>query len=192
MLRDLYFYPLAILVIAAIIWAALSYGAQDKLTDEEIIAQGYEIEGEQLLQLTAAPATNYEYVGATSSEPAYVKMWTDIARNNIGGSAGVFAPLNSDYERVFGGKTLRMTITARRSSVKPLAEFDMGYFTASVGDSGWQRRTLSRDWQTYDFIFSPNPPKGDPDIDYFGIWPGEAGSGQMMDVAKMQIDVLPE
>lgn len=192
MLRDLFFYPLAILIVAGIIAAALTFDAQETLTDEEIMAQGYKLEGEPLLQLVAAPATNYEYVAPASNDVAFVKMWTDIARNNIGGSAGVFAPLSSDYERVFGGKTLRMTIIARQNKDNPLSEFDMGYFTASVGDSGWQRRILSKDWQAYSFTFAPNPPKGDPDIDYFGIWPGEAGSGQMMDVAKMQIDILPE
>ena len=192
MLRDLYFYPLALMVIAAVIGAALMSGEHETLSPQDILEQGYSAEGQGLSRLVASPGTNYEFVSEKGSQPAYVIMWTDIARANIGGSAGVFAPLGPDYERAFGGQDLRMTITARQSAANPLTEFDMGYFTATVGDSAWQRRALTPDWQDYSFTFSPNPPRGEADIDYFGIWPGEAGSGQRMDVSKMRIEVLSQ
>jgi len=104
----------------------------------------------------------------------------------------VFAPLNSDYERAFAGEKLRMTITARQSRSQPLEEFDMGYFTAGAGDSGWFRRALTPDWQDYSFEFTPGLPKATADIDYFGVWPGDSAEELSMDISKMRIEVLSQ
>jgi hypothetical protein len=191
MLRDLYFYPLALLVTLGIVLFALSLGAYERPSDTQIKTDGYILEGDALTKLTASAGTNYDYVAATGSSPAYVRLWTHVRRDNVGASAGIFAPLNSDYERVFAGERLRMTVTARQSRNRPLEQFDVGYFTAGAGDSGWKRMNLTPGWSAYSFEFTPGFPQDDPDIDYFGIWPGETAEPLSMDVAKMQIEVLP-
>ena len=191
MLRDLYFYPLAALVIGGIIAYALSLGSYERPSDIDIATNGYVMSGEQFTNLTTSAGTNAEYIAATPNSPAYARLWTHIAKGNLGPSAGVFAPLNSDYERAFAGKTLRMTVTARQSRNAPLEEFQMGYFTAGAGDSGWKTRTLTPDWKDYTFQFKPGLPQGAADIDYFGIWPGETAEQLSMDVSKMRIEVMP-
>ena len=190
MLKDRFFYPLALALIAAMIWFALSRSSVTKLSDACIWQNGFVTQGEDLITLTASPGTTYEYVGATPNDPAYVIAMTQIPRRDAPPSAGVFAALGPDYERALAGQKIRITISARQGRKNPLDQFDMGYFTAGAGDSGWRRRTLGPDWQDYTLDFSPKPPNGDPDLDYMGIWPGDAGEQQAMDIASMKIDVL--
>ena len=190
MLKDRFFYPLALALIAGMIWFALSRATVTKLTDACIWQNGFIAQGEDLVTLTASPGTVYDYIGATPTDPAHVVASTQIPRRNAPASAGIFAALGEDYERAFAGQKIRLTVRARQGRKNPLIEFDMGYFTAGAGDSGWRRRTLTPDWKDYVLDFSPKPPNGDPDLDYFGIWPGEAGEQETMHIAYMKIDVL--
>jgi len=190
MLKDRFFYPLALALIAGMIWFALSLSTRTKLTDACIWHNGYITQGEDLVTLTASPGTIYDYIGATPMDPAHVVAMTQIPRRDAPASAGVFAALGPDYERAFAGQKIRLTVRARQGRKNPLTAFDMGYFTAGAGDSGWRRRTLTPDWKDYVLDFSPKTPNGDPDLDYFGIWPGEAGEQETMDIEFMRVDVL--
>lgn len=190
MIKDRFFYPIALAFMAGMIWFALSKSSVTKLSDACIWHNGFITQGEDLITLTASPGTTYEYRGATQNDPAHVVMMTQIPRKDAPPSAGVFAALGPDYERAFAGQKIRITVRARQGRKTPLAEFDMGYFTAGAGDSQWRRRTLTPDWADYVLDFAPKPPNGDPDLDYAGVWPGEAGEQETMDVEYIKIDVL--
>jgi hypothetical protein len=190
MLKDRIFYPIALALIAAMIWFALSRSTVTKLSDACIWQNGFVTQGEDLVTLTASPGTSYEYVGATPTDPAHIVTMTQIPRKDAPASAGVFAALGPDYERAFAGQQIRVTVRARQGRKAPLEAFDMGYFTAGAGDSRWQRRRLTQDWQDFTLDFAPKPPNGDPDLDYMGVWPGDQGEQKTMDVAFMKIDVL--
>ena len=55
MLKDIFFYPLAALIIGVMIFGALSFGDYEVLTPEDIRANGFTVEGPDLATLTAAP-----------------------------------------------------------------------------------------------------------------------------------------
>lgn len=192
MLKDRYFYPLAIALIAGIIWYALSQGQHEKLTPAHILENGYIIEKENLAKLNASPGTSCDFVKETAQEAAYVILKSNIARENTPPSVGVFAPLGPTLETVFAERNLRITVRARQGKNNPLSEFDIRYFTADVGDSGWQRKTLTPKWENYVIKFSPKAPVNNEGIDYLGIWPGEKGDGKTMDIQFIKIDVLPK
>lgn len=190
MLKDRFFYPLALAFIAGMIWFALSLSEAVDLTDGTIWRDGFITQGDKLITLTASPGTKYEFVGKTATDPAYVTAFTEIPRKTAPASAGIFAALSSDYERAFAGQKLRITIRARQGRNNPLREFDMGYFTAGARDSGWKRKPLLDHWRDYTIEFTPGLPKDDPDIDFLGFWPGETGELKTMDVQFLKIDVL--
>ena len=194
MLKDRYFYPLAIAFITAIIWYALSKADHDALTTADIWEYGFIVQGEDLVTLTASPGTSYKYKnsGEMASKASYVTIFANIARKDAPASAGVFASLGPKYEAAFANQRLMITIRARQGRTKPLTQFDMGYFTADVGDSGWIRKSLTPDWKNYSFEFSPKTPVNNLDVDYLGIWPGEKGDQETMDIEFMKIDVLPQ
>jgi len=190
MIRDRYFYPLFLTVVALIVTIAMLPSCRDNLTDKEIKTQGYVVEGKDLALIQASPGTSYVFVGKTTNEPAYITASAHLSRDVAPPSAGVFAPLGSDYERVFAGQALRMTLTARQGEVNPSKDFRMGYFTAGAGDSGWKRFDLSPEFQDYSFNFTPPLPTDDPDLDYFGVWPDEDGQQREIDISRYKIEVL--
>lgn len=192
MLKDRYFYPLAIALIAGIIWYALSKGTHEKLIPAQILENGYIIEKENLTKLIASPGTSCDYVKETSHEAAYAILKSSKARDKSPPSIGVFAPLGPTLETTFAERDLRITVRARQGKNNPLSEFDIGYFTADVGDSGWKRITLTPKWENYVMEFTPKAPVNNLGVDFFGIWPGEKGDGQTMDIQLIKIDVLPK
>jgi len=190
MLKDIFFYPLALILTALLIGGAMSLGDYEVLTPEDIRAQGFTVEGSDLAALTAAPGTNYEYMAETPNDPAFARLVSTLARDVAPPSPGIFAALNPNYETAFAQHNLRLTITARSSPKDGLREFDMAYFTAGSGDSGWKRQSLTSDWADYVFEFTPGAVKGEGELDYFSIWPGVTGEPLTMDVKSMRVEVL--
>ena len=191
MLKDRYFYPLAVLVIAGIVGIALSFGGSESYSPEVLRAQGYTIAGEDLARLESQPGTQSEFVAATAGEPAYARLSSTVAFDIAPPGPGTFASIGPDYEAAFGGYPLRLTITARRSRISGLDGFDIAYFTAGAGDSGWQPRTLGEDWADYVLEFTPGVPNGVGERrDFFSVWPGRTAEPRYMDVRRMRIDVL--
>ena len=190
MLKDRFFYPLAILVAMAMIGLALSFAQQVDLSDTTIWEEGYVMEGTDLSRLTAQPGTQANFHASMGGQPAFARLTTTTARENLPPGPGIFAPLGPDYERAFSGRLLRLTITARPSTINPLPAFDMGYFSAGAGDSGWKRRDLKQGWSDYEMEFRPGLRTAAPDLDYFAIWPGETAEALSMDVKRMRVEVL--
>ena len=190
MLKDRYFYPLAITLIAVMIWFALSTSKHEKLTLEKILMDGYVTQGEDLKKLTASRGTSFTYLEKTEREQAHLILKSNVALKNAA-SAGIFASLGPEYEAAFANRNLNITIRARQGRTNPLSHFYMGYFTSDVGDSGWIRQSLTQDWKDYKIEFTPKTPVNDQGIDYLGVWPGEKGTSDTMEIQSMKIDVIP-
>ena len=190
MLKDRYFYPLAAIIVAAMIVFALSLGERIDLTDREIWDNGYTMEGEELVRLTAQPGTQAIYVAAAGGESAFARLSSTAARESLPPGPGVFAPLGPQYERAFATRLLRMTVTARASRINPLEHFDMGYFSAGSGDSGWKRRELTESWTDYSIEFRPGALTAQQGLDHASVWPGEMAEVLNMDVKKIRVEVL--
>jgi len=190
MLKDRFFYPLAALFAAAMVLVALSFGEKIELSDRDIWENGFTLSGEDLSRLTAQPGTQAIFVKAAGGEPAYARLTSTVARATIHPKPGVFAPIGADYERAFATRRLRLTITARSSTVQGLRHFDMGYFTNGSGDSDWIRKPLSDQWNDYAMEFRPGALKGNIGLDYFAMWPGETAELLSMDVRAMHIAVI--
>lgn len=191
MLKDRFFYPLALALIAGMIWFALSRAQLSDIISADVCKSGYTVEGEDLAFLQAGPGTNYNYFAPQRDNPAYVSLYSHIARDKANPpSAGVFVSIGYQYAQVFHGKTIRMTIRARAGRRNPLDNFDAGYFSLAAGTTDWQRFDLTDNYQDYSFDFSPRKTEATLDIDYFGIWPGVEGKQTTMDVEKFQVTIL--
>ena len=190
MLKDRFFYPLATLVVVAMIAIALSFGERIDLTDCEIWDAGYTMSDEDLVRLTAQPGTQAIFVAASAGEPAYARLSSTAARDSLPEGPGVFAPLGIQYERAFATRNLRMTVTARASRLNPLETFDIGYFSAGSGDSGWSRRVLTSDWELFKLEFRPGALTDRQGLDHASIWPGDTAELLNLDVREIRVEVL--
>jgi len=189
MLKDRFFYPLAAIIAVAMILGALSFGDRIDLTDREIWDSGYEMAGEDLTRLTAQPGTQAIYVAATRDEPAYARLTSTAARDSLPPGPGVFAPLGLQYERAFAAQDIRMTVTARSSRNNGLETFDIGYFSAGSGDSGWKRKKLSPEWKDYVLDFKPGALTERVGLDHASVWPGETAELLNVDIKSIRVVV---
>ena len=189
-MKDFYFYTLSATFVATSILIAMMHSTEIKVSDECIVENGFIAQGKELKNLTSSPGTSFTFVAASQSSPAYITASSHVPRVNAQASAGIFAVLGPDYERVLGGRALSMTVSARKNRAYALDEFDMGYFTAGAGDSGWKTRKLTNVWRDYVLYFTPTSSQSEPDIDYLGIWPGVDGEKKLMDLRYIKVKVL--
>ena len=190
-MRDRFFYPLLLVVLTAILGLALIPGVKHtEPPPEQIVLDGYTLAGLDLQKLTAAPGTFVRYIDGQSERPLLAVLSSNVPRKIAVPSPGIFGTLGPNYEEAFGARTLKITIVARAGRENALEEFKVQYFTDGIGSSGWRNFTLSNDFQDYSFTYKPKPPKGNPGNDFIGIWPGDEGKKETMELESIRIVVV--
>lgn len=190
---DKIFYPFIVVFIAAMILFALSFGfkASDnpmlKLDPEET---GFVVQGESLQSVVGSPGTTVQLARDSDGNITYVTAAAHVLRKDAPPSAGVFAELSSLFESGFAEKPLEVKVRARKSADNPSETFEFRYYTASVGDSQSRYFELTDEFQDYVFEFTPKAPKGDPGIDYVGVWPDIEGKSRAMDISLFSVKII--
>jgi hypothetical protein len=185
----MYFYPLAALLIGGMIAFALSFGGGAALSDDDILALGWRMEGPALRNLNVSPGTEVRYI---DEEGGFVRLSAFTPFDVGPGSVGVFASLGADYERAFAGREIEISLRVRAADRNGLEAFDTAYFPIEAPASDWQVFRLSPDWQDLSFTFSPDIVAAPPNVDLLSIWPGKAGESLAMDLAQIRIEVVGE
>ncbi|MGB6230769.1 MAG: hypothetical protein WBF53_11670 [Litorimonas sp.] len=190
MLGDRFFYPLAALVIVAMVGLALSFGGGESLDEARILEDGYTLSGMDLEALTISPGSEGVYV---DEDGGYIQL-LQFTPDGVGPSSiGVFATLPADYERAFAGRQLRVTMRARASRTQPLGAFDAAYYTLDGGGSSpWRTFELTSDWQDHSYIYTPPIVDAPENVDLVAVFPGKEGERERMDLAELRIEVVGE
>jgi len=190
-MRDRFFYPLAIGFIAVLITYALSLGGEGTAASEqEIIANGFVIAGEDLSLLTASPGTIFTPVKNMAGAVDFIEARATQPRDIAPPSAGVFGILGPEYEKAFADKEIKITVTARQAKTNPAQRMEIGYFTTGAGDSGWIKKELTTDFTDHVITFRPGLPQGDPGNDYIGVWPAREGLQHGVDIKSMTVMLI--
>ncbi|MEE9348078.1 MAG: hypothetical protein V3U82_07780 [Robiginitomaculum sp.] len=189
---DRIFYPVIIAIIAAIIAGALFAGGPLKteaISADDIRRDGFSLSGEQLRRLVIPAGTAIDFAGDSEAATRYAVLSAFMTRADAPSSAGIFAELNSDYETVFSGQKLRITLRARAGRERPSERFTVNYYTVGHGDSGAQGFTLGPEFTDYSFEFTPRESNA-PGVDYIGIWPDVSGQNLTMDVESISVIII--
>lgn len=189
MLPDRFFYPLAVLVIAAIIGFALSFGKGEAFSDRQIINEGWQLSGPDLSDLTVSPGSNGTYV---NEDGGYIQLSQYTPDGEGPASIGVFATLGPAHERAFAGRNLKLTFRARAGRINPLKEFDVAYYSMEGAPSGWTTFKLGPDWQDYTLDYSPPIIDAMENVDLIAVFPGREGINETLDLAGIKVEVLPD
>lgn len=189
MLPDRFFYPFAIIIIAAIIGGALSFGKGEAASDRQIINQGWQLAGPDLRDLTISPGSNGAYV---DKDGGYIQLSQYTPDGEGPTSIGVFATLGPAHERAFAGRDLKLTLRARAGHINPLKEFDAAYFSMEGPPSGWTTFELGPEWQDYIFNYSPPIIDAIENVDLIAVFPGRKGDNETLDLASIKVEVLTD
>ncbi|HFB54794.1 MAG TPA: hypothetical protein ENJ46_02630, partial [Hellea balneolensis] len=170
-MRDVFFYPLLILVVAGIVFAAYwPSRTYDVPSVEDIRRDGYSVAKDTLPLLSAAPGTIIEF----DTKPVqYAILSSNLPRDMVPPSAGVFATINPVYAHEFMGKRVKVSVRARKGRDNPLDVLQLAYFTAAAGDSAWHRFELGDAFSDFSFDYDVPTYTASDHVNYVGIWPGD-------------------
>lgn len=186
-MKDWQFYPIAILVICAMVIFAMTRGQY------EVLEQGadFRVEGNSLNTLYAAEGVSFSIAGDAVNPNSYAVLSAHVSRANAPPSAGVFVTLTPAFRQAFAGKELRITVRARKGRATPLDSFDVAYLSegAAAGSSGWRTFPLSNEFEDVSFTYTPKNSNSGSGTDYVGIWPDVAGEGRTMDVKFIEVAI---
>ncbi len=95
--------------------------------------------------------------------------------------------LAEDLEYALESRPIEVVIEARSVGDFPASEFEANYFAKTESESGWQKFTLTREFQTYTLTYF-TPKRGrEEGYDYIGIRPVSPDKHRVMDVRSVEI-----
>jgi hypothetical protein len=153
-LKDIVFFPLAILVAALMIGGAMMVGGDAPKCGPVGGAGGpadyrfARVEGANLCRMEGRKGFEVNLnddILTITAEPK--PPLPDYDQNPHFVLAG-------DLETVYAGQILKVSVTAKPSVGAGAEAFEVLYSTGNAGDSDWPTFQLRPDWQTYDFTFN--------------------------------------
>ena len=178
-MQDRFFYPLAVLLAAALIGLALlpAYGARPD-GPVSVGTGSYariEVSGLDLNRLQ--PGEGAERTLLTGGGPPRLRIATTEVRLPDDPVRGPHFPIEADIEQAFGAHVVTIHVEARAAPERPARRLELNYSTGRDGESGWQAFDLGEDWATYTFTYRVPPKLGANGLAYLAVRPGPAAAG---------------
>ena len=190
-MRDRFFYPLALLIIAAIVALAVLPGVKRAgLNNEQILREGYVLTGENLSKLTSASTIFVDYVRDQDGVIDLARAYGNMSRDMAPPSVGVFGTMSASYNKIFAGHSLEVKVRVRRSPGSTIEQFDLGFFTLGKWSSRWHKFTPTDSYQDFSFIYEAPPELADQPVSRIGVWPGDKGDSQPLDIQSMTVKIV--
>lgn len=101
---------------------------------------------------------------------------------------GIYVRLPEDFENEASGRKVRISVVARRAPGGTNKTFAVSYSTSEVGNSGWQKFTLTDQLSRYSFVYDvPQKVKGEGD--FIGFMPDADGTNGAIEIAQILAEV---
>jgi hypothetical protein len=173
-LRDRWFFPLALLLAAAMIALAISPGIGN-LPRGAVAGDGknynqIDIAGAYLNKIYAGGNAITEL---TRGENGAYAMYIEAAAGALSDAPelGPHFRLDADIELQFAARTVRVTVRARPAGDRGARQIAVNYAAGRAGESGWKVFDLLPGANDYSFEFSIPAHVGEPGFDYLAIRP---------------------
>ncbi|MBI1234200.1 MAG: hypothetical protein GC208_06820 [Alphaproteobacteria bacterium] len=181
---DPIFYAIAAIVVAGMIWFAMS--GEQETRGFSFDGRHLVIEGEALAGLVPGPGTQSDYVPTEQAARITANASFDQAGTM---SAGVGLLLPRAFEEDVIGHPVEVSIEMRALRGGHTEAY-MSYFTAQAGDSPRHVAELDEDWQTFTFVFDVPANAVANDQEWIGIWPDLDGLERPVLVRRIEARIL--
>lgn len=130
--------------------------------------------------LTLTPAEGFELT--PNSTHGYVTVTAvDTPPEN---TLPVGVTLSDEYGRMFAGKEVTVTVTARSSATDGADSVSIIYYTLGQGNSGWQPQSLTSEFTDISIDYAVPAVVGETGEDYIGISPAV---GRSVDIKAVRV-----
>ena len=189
---DRFFYPFAALLIAAIIFTALSFSGtlREPVSREAIIRDGFSVEGEGLRALVASPGTQVSFETDANGLIMHAVLSAQTARNLAPPSAGIFIELGPEYEAAFKGRKLRVSALVKAGETLPTESFTFQYYAVGGGQSQEARFPVTNSYEPLSFDYVLPAKRQAPAADYVGIWPDIEGKNRTLYLKRIRVELI--
>ena len=194
-MRDLFFFPVAALVIAVIVGIAINFGEPEpQRSSTDILRDGFELSGANMRGLIASPGTGVKFTDDGFGGIEYATLTAQISLENSPPSIGVMTTIGEDVQNAFAEKDINVTVRARQNAARASKTFKIGYYALDGGASGWRDFTVTPEFQNYTFEWRPGSTEAKgavdhPEVDYIGIWPAPGGDNEAIDIEWIRVKV---
>ena len=173
-MRDRYFFPAALALVALMVFLAIRPGI-GALPSGPVAGDGLQydtitVEGDYLHKVFAGGNATTELVdGPDGTVLLYIEADAGALRDEP--ELGPHFRLAADIETQFSGMTVRITVRARPTDDRGAMQIAMNYSAGRVGESGWKIFDLAPEFSDFSFDYDVPRAEGDQGVDYFGIRP---------------------
>lgn len=154
------------------------------------LAASYRVQADAkgVRQLVPPPGASVAPVQVSAGTTPLVQLAGVQSNATSSGPPGIYLRLPDQFEKAASAHKVRVTVFARHPADAPNASFAIAYSTNEVGNSGWQKFTLTDQLARYSFIFAvPAMVKGLGD--YIGILPDPSGAKGSVEIAGIVAEV---
>lgn len=191
---DRFFFPLAGLLVLAMVFLAIQPGI-GRLPTGSVAGDGtnYDrivIEGPYLNKVMAGGEAETKIVRRAGG--AYALQITAAADALASGvEEGPHFRLAPDIETQFSGRMVRVTVRARPAAAAGASEVQVNYSAGRVGQSGWRVFDLATGNGTYSFDYLVPVMSGEQGVDYVGVRPVVKQGRRSVMIDAVIIERLP-
>lgn len=147
--------------------------------------------GTGIAGLTAPEGARIELLTGAAGALPEVRLSGVQSNASANGAPGIYLRLPDAFERAASGRTVRVTVVARRAAESPSRSFAVAYSTSEVGNSGWRRFTATAEPARHAFVYDVRPmAKGFGD--FIGILPDTEGTGGAVQISAITAEILPQ
>ncbi|MEZ5999914.1 hypothetical protein [Hyphomonas sp.] len=192
-MKDKFFFPLALLVAAAMVGVAILPGV-GRLPSGAVTGDGKDyseitLSGVYLNKIVAGgDATTRLIDGPGGRKQLYLEV--EAGTLDDAPELGPHFRLAADIEVQFSGYTIRCTVRARPADTHGALQMQANYSAGRVGDSGWQVFDLQPDFADFSFDYDVPLAEGDQGVDYFAIRPVVPEKSRAMIVTEVKFERL--
>jgi cytochrome c2 len=129
--------------------------------------------------------------GDCESGGEFLSMSQQDPGDSTAGKPGIARQLPAAFEQEASGKTVEVTVVARRSRGSGTQQFAAVYSTADTGNSGWILFDLSDHFENYTFQYAV-PPMVRGNGDYIGLIPDTYSAAGKIDIAAISAEILQD
>lgn len=190
--NDYIFYPLILVVAAAMIAVPLVTTAADRIgVTENIREDGIEITGERLQSLAIAEGLETAFLRDDAGE-VFTRITANVDRlaPTTPASAGVFDALRPYEIEAISGFDLRVVYALQPARENAAFQVDLGFFMDGIGQSGWQGVELTEGRQDIEILV--DVPYCNPGFAYAGLWPSAGFEANAVDLYAIRIETTGE
>ena len=189
-MKDILFFPLAILVAAGMVAGAMMMGGDAPQCGPVGGANGpadyssATVNGADLCRLEGRRG-----FGLNLSDDGILTLSVEPQPPRDDPEQNPNFKLAADLELVYAGQKLRVSVTAKPAGAGGAEAFEVMYSTGKGGNSGWRRFDMKPDWDTYRFEYNvPEKLLEDQDaaaFDYLAIRPVGAEKTRVMEIREV-------